>query len=188
MADTSQGDPRPVPDSTSPEFLVTLLYRELRRTAAAHLRRERPNHTLQPTALVNEAYLRLAAQGGADWSDRAHFLAASSHLMREILVDHARSRNRDKRGGGQRLVSLDDAVEPGVAPEVDLLSLDAALETLERVDPRQRRLVELRYFGGLTIEETAAVLGSSPATVKRDWRAAKAWLHRALSDEGPDGR
>jgi RNA polymerase sigma factor (TIGR02999 family) len=170
----------------SPDFLIAVLYKELRRSAAAYLRRERPNHTLQPTALVNEAYLRLAAQRGPEFSDRPAFLAAASHLMREILVDHARGHNRAKRGGGQRLVSLEDAGELSAGSQVDVLALDEALEGLERIDPKQRRLVELRYFGGLSIEETADVLAVSPATVKREWRTAKAWLHRKLSSETTD--
>jgi RNA polymerase sigma factor (TIGR02999 family) len=173
--------PRSPQDGESPELLVTLLYRELRRAAAGCLRRERPNHTLEPTALVNEAYLRLAAQSGPKWEDHAQFLAAASHLMREILIDYARARNRAKRGGGQALLRIEDA--GGLAPDagIDLLALDEALHRLERIDSQQRRIVELRYFGGLSIEDTAQALGVSPATVKRDWRTARAWLHRELS-------
>jgi RNA polymerase sigma factor (TIGR02999 family) len=147
------------------------------------LRNERPNHTLQPTALVNEAYLRLAAQHREAWSDRVQFLAVASHLMREILVDYARARNRVKRGGGLAPVRVEDAGELAAAPGVNVMELDEALEALERVDPQQRQIVELRYFGGLSIEETARALSVSPATVKRDWRMARAWLHRELSQD-----
>ena len=165
----------------APEYLVTLLYRELRRLAAGCLRRERPNHTLQPTALVNEAYLRLAAQSQPAWNDRVQFLAVASHVMREVLIDYARTRNRAKRGGGLPPICIEDVGELAAAPEVDLMALDEALNALERIDTQQRQIVEMRYFGALSIEETAHVLGVSPATVKRDWRMARAWLHRELS-------
>ena len=161
--------------------LAALLFRELRRVAAACMRGERPHHTLQPTALVNEAYLRLAAQHQAAWGDRVQFLSVAAHLMREILVDYARTRNRAKRGGGIAPVCVEDAGELAAAPDVNLIELDEALDALERVDRQQRQIVELRYFGGLSIEETAHALGVSPATVKRDWRVARAWLHRELS-------
>jgi RNA polymerase sigma factor (TIGR02999 family) len=164
----------------APEILVARLYRELRALAAGCLRHERPNHTLQPTALVNEAYLRLAAQSQPAWDGRVQFLGVASHLMREILVDHARTRNRAKRGGGLAPICIEDAGDLA-APEVDLIALDDALNELERIDAQQRKIVELRYFGGLSIEETAQVLGVSPATVKRDWRMARAWLYRELS-------
>jgi RNA polymerase sigma factor (TIGR02999 family) len=179
--DSSQSDLRPPERGETPEFLVTLLNKELRRLAAGCLRRERPNHTLQPTALVNEAYLRLAAQSQPEWNDRIRFLAVASHLMREILIDYARTRNRAKRGGGLAPICVEDASELAAAGEVDLLALDEALDGLGRIDSQQRRIVELRYFGGLSIEETAQVLGISPATVKREWRMARAWLHRELS-------
>ena len=165
----------------APDLLVAQLHQELRRLAAGCLRRERPNHTLQPTALVNEAYLRLAAQSQPAWDSRVQFLGVASHLMREILVDYARTRNRAKRGGGLAPICIEDAGELAAAPEVDLMALDEALDALERIDAQQRQIVELRYFGGLSIEETAQVLGVSPATVKRDWRMARAWLHRELS-------
>jgi RNA polymerase sigma factor (TIGR02999 family) len=168
----------------TPEFLVTLLYKELRRLAAGCLRRERPNHTLQPTALVNEAYLRLAAQNQPEWNDRVRFLAVASHLMREVLIDYARTRNRAKRGGGLAPICIEHTNELAAAGEVDLLALDEALDGLERIDSQQRRIVELRYFGGLSIEEAAQVLAISPATVKREWRMARAWLHRELSPAG----
>jgi RNA polymerase sigma factor (TIGR02999 family) len=177
---SSPPDPRLPEQREPPEVLVTLLYQELRRLAAGCLRRERPNHTLQPTALVNEAWLRMAAQSQPGWNGRVQFLAVASHLMREILIDYARTRNRAKRGGGQAPICVEDAGELA-AREVDLVALDDALNVLERIDTQQRQIVELRYFGGLNIEETAQVLGVSPATVKRDWRMAKAWLHRELS-------
>jgi len=178
---SSKPDSRLPEQGGTPELLVAPLYKELRRLAAGCLRRERPNHTLQPTALVNEAYLRFAAQGQTEWSDRVRFLTVASHLMREILVDYARTRNRDKRGGGQAPICLEDAGELAADPEVDMMALDEALNGLDLVDSQQRHIVELRFFGGLTIEETAQVLEISPATVKRDWRMAKAWLHRELS-------
>jgi RNA polymerase sigma factor (TIGR02999 family) len=161
--------------------MVALLYRELRLLAAGCMRRERPNHTLQPTALVNEAYLRLAAQSQPAWNDRAQFLAVASHVMREVLIDYARARNRGKRGGGLAPICIEDVGDLAVAPEVDLMALDEALDALDQIDSRQRQIVEMRYFGALSIEETAQVLDISPATVKRDWRMARAWLHRELS-------
>ena len=179
----SQRDPGLPEHGQPPEVLVTLLYQELRRLAAGCLRRERPNHTLQPTALVNEAWLRMAAQSQPGWNGRVQFLAVASHLMREILIDYARTRNRAKRGGGQAPIRLEDAGELAAGGEVDLMALDEALNVLEGIDTQQRQIVELRYFGGLNIEETAQVLGVSPATVKRDWRMAKAWLHRELSSD-----
>jgi RNA polymerase sigma-70 factor, ECF subfamily len=169
----------------SVDALVTLLYRELRKSAAGCLRRERPNHSLQPTALINEAYLRLAAQDQPAWKDRAQFLGMAGHLMREILVDYARTRNRVKRGGGLAPISLEDAGQTAASSGVDVLALDEALDKLDRIDTRQRRIVELRYFGGLNIEETAQVLAISDATVKREWRTARAWLHRELSSALP---
>ena len=164
------------------DALLPLVYSELRRRAANYLRRERPNHTLQATALVNEAYLRLVDQQHVRWQNRAHFFAIAAQAMRRILVDHARGRRRAKRDGV--LVPLDDA-EPLVdGRQVDLLALDEALETLAARDKQQSRIVELRYFGGLSIEETAEVLRVSTATVKRDWAMARAWLHQQLRVEG----
>ena len=183
MNPSQQGSRLPEPGEP-PEVLVTLLHQELRRLAAGCLRRERPNHTLQPTALVNEAWPRLAAQSQPGWNGRVQFLAVASHLMREILIDYARTRNRAKRGGGQAPICVEDAGKLAVARELDLEALDDALNVLDSVDTQQRQIVELRYFGGLNIEETAQVLGVSPATVKRDWRMAKAWLHRELSPSG----
>jgi RNA polymerase sigma factor (TIGR02999 family) len=164
--------------------LVPLVYDELRRIAARYARRERLDHTLQPTALVNEAYLRLADSAAKDWQNRAHFLAVAAQTMRHILVDYARSRQAAKRGGNLARVTLEEAL---AAPErdVDVLALDAALVRLASLDPQLARLVELRYFGGLTIRETAEVLGVSPKTVEREWDAAKLWLRREIAGEAP---
>ncbi len=164
--------------------LVPLVYAELRRRANAQLARERGHHTLQPTALVHEAFLKLVDQRSARWENRAQFFAVSAQLMRRILVDHARARGAAKRGGAVVRVSLDEAGEPSAAAEPDVLHLHQALERLAELDERQARVVELRYFGGLSIDEAAAVLGVSEITVKRDWAMARAWLFRELS-EGP---
>jgi RNA polymerase sigma-70 factor (ECF subfamily) len=163
--------------------LMPLVYGELRRLAARALRRERSGHTLQPTALVHEAYLRLVDQHRAHLQSRAHFYAVAAQIMRRILVDHARFRGRHKRGGAVAKVSLDEAFHIPKGRAVELVSLDDALHSLAEIDPQQARVVELRYFGGLTIEETADVAGISPATVKRDWVVAKAWLQRELIRE-----
>ena len=155
----------------------------LRRLARSHLRRERADHTLQPTALVNEAYLRLVDQTRVEWQSRAHFFGIASHMMRRILVDHARAHKAARRGGGVRNITLDDEAVPGGSRDVDLIDLDDALETLAKLDPPAMRVIELRYFGGLTIEETAEVIGVSASTVKREWSATRAWLFRELSRE-----
>jgi RNA polymerase sigma factor (TIGR02999 family) len=164
--------------------LLPLVYAELRRMAARQLRRERINHTLQPTALVHEAYLRLVGQREVDWQSRAHFFAVAAQVMRRILVDHARRHGAVKRGEGVRCVSVDDAQEVAASDEIPILALDRALDRLQKVDAGLARIVELRAFGGLTIEEAAQVLEVSPSTVKRDWRTAKAWLNRELGSEG----
>jgi RNA polymerase sigma factor (TIGR02999 family) len=165
---------------------MPLVYGELRKIAAAYLRKERPGQTLQPTALVNEAYLRLAADRKAPWKDRTHFLAIAALSMRQILVERARSRNAAKRGAGAEKVTLDDArlAVNDAARGIDVLALDRALEKLEALDAHQAKVVELRYFGGLTVEEAAEALEISPATVKRHWTLARAWLRREL--EGAD--
>jgi RNA polymerase sigma factor (TIGR02999 family) len=167
-------------DPTAFDRLVPLVYKELRRLAHYHMRGERDAHTLQTTALVNEVYLRLAGIKGLQWRDRAHFFAMAGTLMRRVLVDYARQQKRDKRGGGVSVTSLDghDVSSP---PSVDIEALDEALRRLTVVDPQQCRIVELRFFGGLSIEETAEALGISPTTVKRDWTTAKAWLHQELT-------
>ena len=167
-------------DSSAREKLMPLVYDELRRLASAYLRRERPNHTLQPTALVNEAYLRLVDQHRVEWQNRAQFFGLAARLMRNILVDHARSHQALKRGGHHYSVSLSRADEVSKKPEIDLLALHEALERLAAHDEQKGRIVELRFFGGLTIEETSEVLEISHATVERDWKMAKAWLRREL--------
>ena len=158
--------------------LMPLVYQELRKLARSYLRAERPEHTLQPTALVNEAYLRLVDQKNVRWQNRRHFFGIAAQLMRRILVDHARKRQSEKRGGGQALIPFEDA--KGVPAKTrDLVALDDALNDFATIDPRSAKIVELRQFGGLSIDETAEVLEISPATVKRDWTVAKAWLRRA---------
>jgi RNA polymerase sigma-70 factor (ECF subfamily) len=164
--------------------LVPLVHQELRRLARLQMRGERDNHTLQTTALVNEAFVRLVDLRRIRWQDRAHFLALSARLMRRILVDHARSRNYQKRGGGVDTLMLDDLVVAAPERGADLVALDDALELLGRVDPRKSQVVELRFFGGLSAEETAEALDVSPETVQRDWRLAKVWLLRELSGRG----
>jgi RNA polymerase sigma factor (TIGR02999 family) len=160
--------------------LIPLVYAELRRLAASYMRRERSDHTLQPTALVHEAYLKLIQQRSIDWQSRAHFFGIAAQVMRRILVDHARGHLREKRGGGERPVPMDEALVFAPEQSVELLKLDQALERLTKLDPRQGKIVELRFFGGLTVEQTADLLGISPKTVKRDWSMAKAWLHGEL--------
>jgi RNA polymerase sigma-70 factor (ECF subfamily) len=169
-------------DKTALDRLMPLIYDELRRLARHYMTRERPGHTLQTTALVNEAYLRLVDQKGTRLENRAHFFGIAARIMRQILVEHARSRQAAKRGGGQYKLSLSRVDRITSAPDVNLLALDEALGTLEALDPQKSRIVELRYFGGLGIEETAEVIGRSPATVKRDWSMARAWLRRELGD------
>lgn len=163
------------------ESLMPLVYDELRRLARAYMRRESPGNTLQPTALVNEAYLRLIDQREVRWQNRAHFFGIAAQLMRRILVDRARRHHAAKRGGAGQRVSLEEVNAAVSDNEVDLISLDDALEKLAALDPQQSRVVELKFFGGLTIEEIAEVLGISPATIKREWSLAKAWLHREVS-------
>jgi RNA polymerase sigma factor (TIGR02999 family) len=160
--------------------MMALVYDDLRRLAAWQLQTERPEHTLQPTALVHEAYLKLAGQNPVDWQNKEHFFALAAQVMRHILVDHARTKQRDKRGGGQTSVALDEAFGLSHPSEPDLVELDEALSMLAAQDARKCRIVELRYFGGLSIEETADVLGISPTTVRREWTLAKAWLRREL--------
>jgi RNA polymerase sigma factor (TIGR02999 family) len=174
LRDWRSGDPAAL------ERLLPLLYDELRRLARAQLAGERRDHTLQPTALVHEAYLRLAGYAGVDWQSRAHFLALAATTMRRILVSHARQRLASKRGGGRLTVTLGEQAAVAAERNTDLMALDEALTELARLDPRQGRVVELRYFAGLTIEETAAVVEVSPATVKNDWKMARAWLFNRL--------
>ena len=168
-------------DLDARERVVVIVYEELRHRAAVHLRRERQGHTLQPTALVHEAYLRLIDQRRAGWQNRAQFLAVASQMMRRILIDRARGRNRAKRLGGRRQISLDRAVVVTPPFDIDVLDLDLALTKLEAFDPRKSRIAELRFFGGLSLEETGHVLDLSLATVERDWQTARAWLFKTLS-------
>ena len=167
-----------------PEPLLASVCNELRRLAAYQLGSERRGHTLQATALVLEAYLRLAGQGGGQWHDRLHFIRVASETMRRVLVDHARSRLRNKRGGGVAHVSLSEAMELVDGREVEVLDLDRALNRLAEADPRKARLVELRYFAGLTMEECAEVLSASSATLERDWRFSRAFLRREIGSLG----
>jgi RNA polymerase sigma factor (TIGR02999 family) len=169
-------------DQDALQALTPIVYEELHRLAGYYMRRERSGHSLQATALVNEAYMRLADYTRMQWQDRAHFFAVSAQAMRRILVDHAR-RHNVKRGRGVQHVSLEDVVvvAPGEDAETDLVALDEALIGLTRIDPRKARIVEMRFFGGLTVEEIGGVLKVSPGTVKRDWRAAKAWLYQELT-------
>lgn len=171
-------------DKAAFDDLMPLVYRDLRRLARHYMRRRRPDDTLQTSDLINEAYLRLLDYRNMDWQNRAHFFAVAAQAMRRILVDHARSRNAAKREGGGLKVSLDQAADVGEQRAEELIALDDALKELARLDARKNRIVELRYFGGLSVEETAEVLEVSPVTVKREWRAAKLWLLRALNSEG----
>jgi RNA polymerase sigma-70 factor, ECF subfamily len=171
-------------DAAARSRLIEAVYGELRRLARGYLKRERPGHSLAPTALVHEAYMKLVDQDRARWRNRTQFFAVSAHLMRRILVDHARSRDAQKRGGGAR-VQLEGVDPAGPARDVDLLMLDAALARLSDQFPRQGELVELRFFGGLTVDEIAAALGVAPITVKRDWALAKAWLYREMQRAPP---
>ena len=175
LLDWNAGDQRALAE------LMPLVYAELRQIAARQLRHERHDHTLQPTALVHEAWLRLVQTNRLTWQNRAHFLGVAAELMRRVLVDHARRRSAGIRGGGETRLVLDEALNVASSRDVNLLALDDALTSLAALDPRQSKIVELKYFGGLEIEEIAEVVGISPATVKRDWQWARAWLHREIS-------
>ena len=167
-------------DKAALDVLLPLVYTELRRIARHYLLQERSDHTLQSTALVHEAYVRLAKQQLPEWKNRAHFFAVAAQLMRQILVDHARTHRASKRGGAAYVLALEEAEEEAQPLDLDLVALDDALKTLAELDSQQSRVVELKFFGGLSIEETAEVLGVSSSTVKRDWVMARAWLHREL--------
>ena len=167
-------------DESARDRLMPLVYDELHRLAHQHMRRERPGHTLQTSGLVNEAYLRLVDQTQVKWQSRAHFFGIAARLMRQILVDEARRRNYAKRGGGAIQVTLDEAREAAHEQSANVMALDDALKSLEQIDSRQSRIIELRFFGGLTIDETAEVLKVSPGTVMRDWTFARAWLRKAM--------
>jgi RNA polymerase sigma factor (TIGR02999 family) len=179
LADWGQGN------EEAREALIPVVYEELRRLARRHLWRERPDHTLQSAALVNEAYLRLVRQEAPQWHNRAHFFGVAAQLMRHILVDHARNRRAAKRGAGAPRLAVDPELAPAQKSELDLVALDDALTRLGALDSQQGRLIELRFFGGLSIEETAVVMGVSPATVKREWATARAWLRREMKKDQP---
>jgi RNA polymerase sigma factor (TIGR02999 family) len=164
--------------------LLPIVYDELRRVARHQLSKERANHTLQATALVNEAYMKLIDQHSVDWQNRAHFFSIAAETMRRILVNHAVERNAQKRGGGMTLLSLDDEIDFIHQRDLDMLALDDSLKRLEEFDPTQAKIVELKFFGGMTNEEIASVMGVSDSTVKREWRMAKAWLSARMKDEG----
>ena len=172
--------------TADPHSLMPLVYDELRRIAAGYISRERRGQTLQATALVNEAFVRMAAEKARPFANRTHFLAIAALSMRQILVQRARARQAAKRGGVRERVTLTEGLLYGEPPEVDLLALDEALTRLAALDPEQAKIVELRYFGGLTVEETAAAVGISPATVKRQWAMARAWLKRAIDSASDD--
>lgn len=174
LADWSRGD------QSALERLMPLVYGELRRLAASYLRRERPNHTLQSTALVHEAFMRLMNQQDVHWQNRAHFYGIAAQMIRRILVDYARSQHAEKRGAGAIKLELDEALAVPQQAGLDLVELNDALDRLAAFDPRQSRIVELRFFAGLSIEETAEVMHLSPASIKREWTAARAWLFREL--------
>jgi RNA polymerase sigma factor (TIGR02999 family) len=170
-------------DQSAFDQLIPLVYPELRKLARRYMGRENQGHTLQTSALINEAYLRLVDQENVEWQDRAHFFAVAARVMRHVLIDHARSHRSGKRGAGVRRVALEDQVILGQEPAAELLALDEALTSLAVIDPRKSRIVELRFFGGLTVEETAEVMKLSEVTIMREWRAAKAWLHREIIGE-----
>jgi RNA polymerase sigma factor (TIGR02999 family) len=174
-------------EETALEMLTPIIYGELRRLAQSYMRQERADHTLQSTAVVHEAFIRLIDQN-VEWKSRAHFFAIAAKMMRRILVDHARARSTSKRGAGMPRVDVEEQAIESQERSVDLLALDEALEHLARIDPQRSRIVELRYFGGLSNEESANVLGISPATVQRQWSGAKAWLYRELSGRESSGR
>jgi RNA polymerase sigma factor (TIGR02999 family) len=170
-------------DRAALDQLIPVVYQELRRMAGNYLRQENPGHTLQPTALVHEAWLRLIDQARVNWRNRAQFFGVAAQMMRRILVDHAKAKHREKRGGEAVKLSLDEAINLSQERAADLLALDDALYELTRVDKRKGRVVELRYFGGFSVEETAQILGVSPETVMRDWKMAKAWLYQQIRRE-----
>ncbi len=173
-------------DAAAAETLLPLIYQELHRLARSYMRRERPEHTLQATALIHEAYLRLAHEE-VDWSSRQHFIGVAAHVMRRVLVDYARAHNAECRGGGLKRVELEDGLAVSVERIDEVLTLDEALDRLAQANPRQARVVELRYFGGLSVEQIAPLLGIAPRSVKRDWALARLWLHRELRPEALPG-
>ena len=179
LSDARQGAPG------AHDQLFSIVYSELRRIAANYMRRERADHTLQATALVHEAYMQLVDQTRVNWQSRAHFFGVAAQLMRRILVDHARNQGAQKRGGNAQVLNIEDSIGIASVPEVAFDELDEALNRLQQLDPDQAKLVELRFFGGLTVEEAAEVMGISTATVEREWRMARAWLHQQLTAQRP---
>ena len=173
-------------DEVAREELISVVYQELHRLAHHYMKRESPGHTLQTSALVNEAFVRLVDQRNVRWQNRAHFFGIAAQMMRRILVDYARNRRYSKRGGGARAMALDDALIVSDERSAEVVSIHEALQQLAELDPRKGQIVELRFFGGLSIEETAEVLGVSPGTVMRDWTLAKAWLRREISSDASD--
>ena len=169
-------------DQDAANRLMPLVYDELRILAAKALRRERRDHTLQPTAVVNEAFLRLVDQSHAEYHSRTHFFAVGAQMIRRVLVDHARKHHAAKRGGHERRITLNESMDGGPNRDIDVLALNDALEKLEKLDPRQAKVVELRFFGGLSVEQSADMLDVSPRTIEQDWRMARAWLRRELSE------
>ena len=180
LSDARQGTPG------AHDQLFSIVYAELRRIAANYMRRERGDHTLQATALVHEAYMQLVDQTRVNWQSRAHFFGVAAQLMRRILVDHARNQGAQKRGGNAQVLAIEDNIGIASVPEVAFDELDEALNRLQALDPDQAKLVELRFFGGLTVEEAAEVMGISTATVEREWRMARAWLHNQLTATRPN--
>ena len=174
-------------DRANLDRLMAAIYDDLRRLAVSHLQGERDGHTLQPTALVHEAYLKLVDQRSTDWKDRLHFFAIASRIIRRILTDHARERHALKRGGGSERLSIDAVDPPAPEPGIDLVALDQALEELAQIDERQAKVVELRFFGGCTIDEISELLGAGRRTIDRDWMAARAWLYCRLDGQSADG-
>ena len=175
-------------DVAALDDVIRAVYQELRQMADRYLRKERSEHTLQPTALVHEAYLRLIDQTQVSWQNRAHFFGVAAQMMRRILIDHAKTKHREKRGGAKPLLPLDEALDLSQGRDSDLVALDNALKILANIDERKSRVVELRFFGGLSVEETADVLQISPQTVLRDWKLAKAWLYQEINSETHDSR
>jgi RNA polymerase sigma factor (TIGR02999 family) len=174
-------------DPSAAEQLLPMVYSELHRLAASYMRRERQDHTLQPTALINEAYLRMA-QEDVDWQNREHFIGVAAHVMRRVLVDYARTHNAEMRGGGLKRVELEEGLAISVDSSEEILSLDEALHRLTELNSRQARVVELRYFGGLSVEQIASILGIAPRSVKRDWALARIWLFKELKTDAQQGR
>jgi len=173
-------------ESGAVDSVIDAVYKELRRMANRYLRQESPDHSLQPTALVHEAYLRLIDQTQVTWQNRAHFFGVAAQMMRRILVDHARGKHRNKRGGTERTISLDEVLEVGGGKTADLVALDEALKLLAEIDLRKSLVIEMRFFGGMSVDETAEALNISPQSVMRDWKLAKAWLYKQLKKESVD--